>query len=332
MKKLIFGRKVQQPQPQQPTTTPSGKLLRKPTIDSVDSSGGATRRVVQQQQTQTQQIQPQQVPPPSQPQHQATTRSLPLVPAPPLSRPSLPSHPPPPPPTEGRQDSVSSHHTASAQRASFQLQRNSGIPSTPTPRKSSQESSADASWIVVAATPNGLATAPGTVQTDSTGTILTATTADPLFVRAQPSFESRSSSLASLPPGASPPIAYPPPSPYNNSSDAAPPPPPPQQAHPQSRSKPPRKSSSDQHHHHQQSNDNLSMASHPEAAKELAKHHDKPKRGLFDWLGGEREKEKIARERTRPGMSLGPDGQPWDLTRMMGASLACISVRLEGSR
>ncbi|KAG8922707.1 hypothetical protein FRC02_011678 [Tulasnella sp. 418] len=116
-------------------------------------------------------------------------------------------------------------------------------------------------------------------------------------IRPQPSFESRSSSLASLPPGASPP------NPYH---------PPPQ---PQQQTRRPPSTVSHPYEHPPTSSDNLyepSVMSNQEK-------QDKPKRGIFASWGHDKEKE---REREKHKADI-PGA--WDLTRIMGFLTATAS-------
>ncbi|KAG8908981.1 hypothetical protein FRB99_000084 [Tulasnella sp. 403] len=220
-------------------------------------------------------------------------------------------------------------------RPSLQQQQSAAYVSVSAPaRKGSQDSaspqypSSDSAWIVVDTASNNPAPP------------------NPLYIRTQPSFESRSSSLASLPPGASPPVPYPPPS-------AAPPPPPPTFSPPITPTRSPttrrlfpsRKLSDT---HPRVPNGHSYAGTHPPPAiqnrsingsgasvsaenlslmSQSQESRSERKKGFFDWLAAD----KHPKERDRSIRPGSPDSatpqliRQWDLTRMMGFVTATAS-------
>lgn len=164
------------------------------------------------------------------------------------------------------------------------------------------------------------------------------------FIRAQPSFESRSSSIASLPAGASPPIQYPSPNPQQSPISpygvVTPAPPPAQVTSPLGRQNtttkrliPLRKLSADAHtprttrqpvtplRNISSSTEELSLMSQTPSQEG---HRDKPKRGFLDWLAGDKEKIARAQHATERSLSPDPSGQNWGLTKLMGRLLTAV--------
>ncbi|KAG8891651.1 hypothetical protein FRC00_013324, partial [Tulasnella sp. 408] len=304
MKKLLFGRKPQQPvqvQPQQYNKQP---------IDGPPSPAQQYPYPATQPRSQADHWNP--IPVQERSESFASSYSQP-----PLSQPATPSTAPP---------------RSSFQLQSQQQQQQHFVASS---RQSSQDSPASLAggqdWVVVDQQQPNLG---GGIDTGR-------------FIRAQPSFESRSSSLASLPAGASPPIPYPTTNPQPSPISpfgVNPAPPPPQQQQVNSplgrqnttakRLIPLRKSSVDAHtprttrqppvtplRNISSSTEELSLMS------SQAPSHDghKPKRGFLDWLAGDKEKIARAQHATERSLSPDPTGQNWGLTKLMGFMTATAS-------